>query len=77
VPASEPYLQAIRYGLGWGMVPELQMGTLVGDNALVELVRDRPLDVGLYWHRWKVQSPRLERMSTTLTQAARRLLVIS
>jgi LysR family transcriptional regulator (chromosome initiation inhibitor) len=77
LPASEPYLHAIRYGLGWGMVPELQLGGLGKSGELIELVRDRPLDVGLYWHRWKVQSPRLERMSTTLMQAARRLLVIS
>lgn len=77
VPASEPYMQAIRLGLGWGMLPELQMRELQESGALVDLLPAKPLDVGLYWHHWKVQSPRLERMSKTLVQAARRLLVIS
>jgi LysR family transcriptional regulator (chromosome initiation inhibitor) len=77
VPASDPYMQAIRLGLGWGMLPELQMRELRESGAIEDLLPAKPLDVSLYWHRWKVQSPRLERMSKRLTQAARRLLVIS
>lgn len=77
VPASGPYMQAVCYGLGWGMLPELQMGELRTSGALVDLMPGKPLDVALYWHRWKVQSPRLERMSRTLTQAARQLLITS
>jgi LysR family transcriptional regulator, chromosome initiation inhibitor len=73
VPASEPYMQAIRLGLGWGMLPELQMAELQEGGALIDLLPSKPLDVGLYWHRWKVQSPRLERMSKTLTLAARQI----
>lgn len=74
LPASEPYMQAIRLGLGWGMLPELQMRELQDSGAIIDLRPAKPFDVGLYWHRWKVQSPRLERMSKTLTQAARQLL---
>jgi LysR family transcriptional regulator (chromosome initiation inhibitor) len=77
VPASDPYMQVIRLGLGWGMLPELQIRELRESGAIVDLLPAKPLDVGLYWHRWKVQSPRLERMSKTLTQAAQQLLVIS
>jgi len=74
IPASEPYMQAICLGLGWGMLPEVQMRELQSSGALVDLMPDRPTDVGLYWHRWQVQSPRLERMSATLIQAARQVL---
>ncbi|RJG04723.1 ArgP/LysG family DNA-binding transcriptional regulator [Noviherbaspirillum cavernae] len=74
VPASEPYMQAICLGLGWGMLPELQMKESRSSGALVDLSPRRPMDVGLYWHRWKVQSPRLERMSETLIEAARQVL---
>ncbi|MFC3107039.1 LysR family transcriptional regulator ArgP [Undibacterium arcticum] len=74
IPASEPYMQAICLGLGWGMLPEVQMRELQASGALADLMPDRPTDVGLYWHRWKVQSPRLERMSATLIQAARQVL---
>lgn len=72
VPASEPYLQAIQLGLGWGMLPEIQARD-AGKN-LVDLMPAHPVAVSLYWHRWKVQSPRMERMSATLTESARTLL---
>lgn len=75
IPASEAYLQAVCLGLGWGMIPELQMAHLQANGALVELAPEQPADIGLFWHRWKVQSPRLELMSATLVQAARRVLL--
>lgn len=74
VPASEPYMQAICLGLGWGMLPEVQMKDLALNRMLVDLAPERPTDVGLFWHSWKVQSPRLERMSGTLIAAARQVL---
>ncbi|HEV2612204.1 MAG TPA: LysR family transcriptional regulator ArgP [Noviherbaspirillum sp.] len=73
LPASEPYLQAIVLGLGWGMLPEVQARTLMSTGALVDLAPSRSVDVALYWHSWKVQSPRLERLSETLVDAARRV----
>lgn len=75
VPASAAYLQAIELGLGWGMLPELQMGALRSSGALVDLAPQRPVDVALYWHSWQVQSPRMELLSKTLVQAARAVLV--
>jgi len=74
VPGSEPFLLAIRLGLGYGMVPELQLGDALQRGELVDLVPHGPVDVALYWHRWKVQSPRLERLSATLVDGARRRL---
>ena len=74
IPASEPYMQAIVLGLGWGMLPELQMRELHKCGALVDLAPQRPTDVALYWHAWKLQSPRMERLSRELVGEARRLL---
>jgi len=74
VPASEPFLQAVLLGFGWGMVPDLQVGGRLAGGLLVELAPDDPFDVALYWHSWKVQSPRLERLSQTVIAAARRVL---
>lgn len=75
VPASDPYMQAIALGLGWGMLPELQMAALRKQGTLVDIAPTRPTDVHLYWHGWKVQSPRMERLSRTLVQAARKVLL--
>jgi LysR family transcriptional regulator (chromosome initiation inhibitor) len=74
IPASEPFLQAILLGLGWGMLPDLQARGPLADAALIELAPDDPIDVHLFWHSWKVQSPRMERLSQTVITAARRIL---
>lgn len=74
VPAADPYMQAIALGLGWGMLPELQMRDLRERGMLVDIAPNRPTDVALYWHGWKVQSPRMERLSRVLVDHARTLL---
>lgn len=74
VPASEPFVQAIRLGLGYGMVPQMMMGDSLVRGELVDLVPHAPADVALYWHRWKVQAPRLERLSQTAVEKARQRL---
>jgi LysR family transcriptional regulator (chromosome initiation inhibitor) len=74
VPATGAFLQAIRLGLGYGMVPELQFGELVRQGELVDLAPDAPTDVPLYWHAWRVQSPKMERLSEHVVAAGRRVL---
>jgi LysR family transcriptional regulator, chromosome initiation inhibitor len=70
VPSSADYLRAVRLGLGWGMVPDLQ---LAGDGAgeLVELEPDGGTDVVLYWQQWRLQSPALDRVAAAVQEAAR------
>lgn len=75
VPASEAFLLAIRLGLGYGMVPELQYGELVARGDVVDLAPAVPTDVALYWHAWRVQSPKMERLSERAIAAARRVLI--
>ncbi|HEY8605798.1 MAG TPA: LysR family transcriptional regulator ArgP [Noviherbaspirillum sp.] len=74
IPASEPFMQAIALGLGWGMLPELQAHALCAEGRLVDLAPQRAVDVALYWHCWKVQAPRMERLSAAVVDSARRLL---
>jgi len=74
IPASDPFMQAVVLGMGWGMVPELQMHDLRERGLLVDIAPSRPTDVALYWHAWKVQSPRMERLSRTLVAQARKAL---
>jgi len=78
VPASDPYVQAIRLGLGYGMLPLEQCADLLASGALVDLAPDLHVDVPLYWHAWRIQPARLERMGAALVKAARgQLLPIS
>ncbi|HEX4396119.1 MAG TPA: LysR family transcriptional regulator ArgP [Trebonia sp.] len=66
IPTSADFLEAVRIGLGWGMLPELQARAGLAAGELVRLSGD-VLDVPLFWQRWRLDSPRL----TTLTDAVR------
>ena len=66
VPTSADFLEAVRIGLGWGMLPKLQARAGLASGQLVRLSGD-VLDVPLFWQRWRLDSPRL----TTLTDAVR------
>lgn len=75
VPASDPYVQAIRLGLGYGLLPLEQCAAMLASGDLVDLTPDLHLDVPLYWHAWRIQPPRLERMGAALVKAARAVLL--
>jgi LysR family transcriptional regulator, chromosome initiation inhibitor len=66
VPTSADFLEAVRIGLGWGMLPEPQARAGLAAGQLVRLSGD-VLEVPLFWQRWRLDSPRL----TTLTDAVR------
>lgn len=75
VPASDPYVQAIRLGLGYGMLPLEQCAGMLASGALVDLAPQLHVDVPLYWHAWRIQPARLERMGVALVKAARAVLL--
>jgi len=74
MPAAEAFGHAVRLGLGYGMVPEQQFGRGIDDGTFVDLAPDKPTDVMLYWHAWRVQSPKMERLSAKVVAAARAAL---
>lgn len=74
VPASEAYVEAVTAGLGWGMIPEAQAAALRARGDLVDLAADRPIDVSLYWHQWKLDSPAMAAVADAVTSTARRVL---
>ena len=75
VPASDPYVGAIRHGMGYGMLPLEQCADLLREGVLVDLAPALFVDVPLYWHAWRIQPPRLERMGAALVKAARDVLL--
>ena len=71
VPTSADFLEAIRLGLGWGMVPEPQLGPDVAAGRLVRLAGQVHVDVPLHWQRWRLDSPVLGRLTDAVRRAAR------
>ncbi|WJF89391.1 HTH-type transcriptional regulator ArgP [Paraburkholderia bonniea] len=74
VPAAVPRYLAIQRGLAYGMVPELEFGADLAQGLLQDLAPALPTDVELYWHTWKVQSPRLEKLSAQIVARGRAAL---
>jgi len=74
VPASAPFMDAVRLGLGYGMLPSQQYGDAVETGELIDLAPGNYTDVPLYWHAWRVQSPALERLGQAVVAAARATL---
>lgn len=71
IPTSEAFLAAVRAGLGWGMMPELQLGTDLADGSLVLLEEFAHHDVALYWQSWTLDSARLNQITESIRQAGR------
>ncbi len=75
VPGSADFALAVRLGLGWGMLPDLQTRS-GGDNAgLVDLDPRGEVDIHLYWQQWKLRSAALDTVAAALRSAAQRSLV--
>ena len=71
VPTSADFHEAVRLGLGWAMLPEPQLLPDLADGTLVVLGRRRSIDVELFWHRWRLDSTLLTRLSDAVRRAAR------
>jgi LysR family transcriptional regulator (chromosome initiation inhibitor) len=70
VPSAGDFLEAVRLGLGWGMLPDLQAGPDLAAGRLERLPGDGA-DVALYWQRWRLESDRLGRLTQSARRAAR------
>lgn len=71
VPASTQYVEAVRLGFGWGMVPDLQRVTWTADDAVVLSATDDD-DVELLWQQWSLHTSSLDRVAAAIRAAAPR-----
>ena len=73
-PSSEGFIRLAEAGLGWGLVPELQVREQLERGMLVELLPDKPIDVPLYWHHWRNGGQLLGQLTEHLSRSAARWL---
>ncbi|WP_460799931.1 LysR family transcriptional regulator ArgP [Microbacterium sp. GXF0217] len=71
VPASHDYAQAVQLGLGWGMVPSLQVPTGPG---ILKLLGGHTMRVPLYWQQWSLRSELLDTIAAEIATEAARVL---
>lgn len=70
IPASEDFARTIVLGFGWGVLPEQQCLEEIENGQLVALAPQHPVDVRLYWQRWNLRSPVLDRITDGLRAAS-------
>lgn len=66
IPSSNAFLDCVVAGLGYGLVPLIQMRQLLAQGQLLELAPELAVDVPLYWHHWNKQSAPLIKLTAQL-----------
>jgi LysR family transcriptional regulator (chromosome initiation inhibitor) len=73
VPSTADFHQAVRRGLGWGMLLDDQLEPDLAAGRVVRLPGARPVVVRLFWHRWRLDSPALDALSADVRAAGQAL----
>lgn len=73
-PSSEGFIRMTEAGIGWGLIPQLQIEAQLASGVLVELFADKPLAVPLYWHHWRNGGELLASLTAHLREVAPRWL---
>lgn len=71
VPSTAAFHEAIRAGLGWGMLLDPQLDASLAGGEVVRLPGARPVVVPLLWQRWRLESPALAALTADVRRAAR------
>ena len=77
VPSPHGFVIACRLGIGWGCNPEALVADDLRTGALVELMKDSPLNIPLYWQASRLSSRLLEKLGSAVREAASRNLASS
>jgi LysR family transcriptional regulator (chromosome initiation inhibitor) len=76
-PSPVALLMAVRAGVGYGLVPSMQVQPLIDSGELVALAPRSRVFVNLYWHHWENAPPNAKRISEIVMQYARQALIQS
>lgn len=70
IPSSTAFVEAVHLGLGFGLVPEYQIGDDLQSGKLIEIMPNAKTEMKLYWHHWKQQSALLQQLTIDLLEKA-------
>ncbi|MCL1144602.1 LysR family transcriptional regulator ArgP [Shewanella sp. 10N.261.52.F9] len=75
IPSSESFLEAIKMGLGYGLVGHLQAKDLLESGELIEIFPDKRMQVPLYWQHWNIKAKQTSIVYRSLAASAQQALV--
>jgi LysR family transcriptional regulator (chromosome initiation inhibitor) len=73
-PSPVALLTAVRAGVGYGLVPSMQVQPLLSSGELIALAPNDDLFVSLYWHHWEKAPPNAQAISELVMRHARDVL---
>lgn len=74
VPASATLLDGVVEGVGYGLVPSIQVIHHPYKSELVEIAPEFPVLLPLYWHHWLSEPPQLKLITKLVTEKAASVL---
>lgn len=66
-PSSEGFVRLASAGIGYGMMPQLQVGELMASGQLASVAPGYSLAVPLYWHFWRHSGTLMQRLTQHLS----------
>ncbi|XAS67660.1 ArgP/LysG family DNA-binding transcriptional regulator [Micrococcaceae bacterium Sec5.7] len=70
VPAAHEFGEAVRLGMGWGMMPEIEIAEDLQRQTLKTLTPRTFVDVPLHWQQWRHGSAALDEIAAAIQEAA-------
>ena len=70
IPGSTDFAEAVRLGLGWGMLPDQQTAGWEAAGHTVDFDPGQHDDITLYWQQWSLHTPALDTVAELIRKAA-------
>lgn len=74
-PSAEGFKQSMLAGLGYGLLPHVQLENKLETGELVNLIPEYHLDTPLFWHYWQTESPQLKALREYAGEIAKTKLI--
>ncbi|SEL72435.1 LysR family transcriptional regulator, chromosome initiation inhibitor [Atopomonas hussainii] len=73
-PASEGYVELVAAGLGYGLIPQIQIEPALASGRLLDVVTGWHLSIPLYWHHWRQGGALLDALAKHVQHVAQHYL---
>ncbi|MCG8530380.1 MAG: LysR family transcriptional regulator ArgP [Desulfovibrionales bacterium] len=71
VPDSHMFVDMCKKGLGYGMIPSLQIEEELATQQLLPIVSEHSVIVRLYWHCWNLQTRHISLLTEAFAKVAK------
>ncbi|TXR54189.1 ArgP/LysG family DNA-binding transcriptional regulator [Reinekea thalattae] len=74
-PSTEGFIQLIKEGCGFGLMPEMQVQQWGLEHQLVDVSPEHTIDIALYWHCWQSAGSVMKALTQSVIATTKELLI--